>query len=86
MTVVRVVTKVSPEDEKYYENYFDLFLTDGWKQFIEDLQETANSFDVRNIPDEATLKYTQGQLMILDRMLNFSNSIRTVYEDLQNDA
>lgn len=73
---------MSPEDEKYYENYFDLFLTAGWKQFMEDLQETANSFDVRNIENEAALKYVQGQLMILDRMLNFQNSMRTVYDDL----
>ena len=73
---------MSPEDEKYYENYFDLFLTAGWKQFMEDLEETANSFDVRNIENEAGLKYVQGQLMILDRMLNFQNSMRTVYDDL----
>lgn len=76
---------MSPEDEKYYENYFDLFITDGWKQFISDLTDTANSFEIRNIQDEAGLKFAQGQLMILDRMLNFENSIRTVYKDLQNE-
>ncbi len=74
---------MSPEDEKYYENYFDLFLTEGWKQFMTDLEETANSFDIRSVPDESSLKTQQGQLMILDRMLNFQNSIRTVYDDLK---
>jgi len=76
---------MSPEDEKYYENYFDLFITEGWKQFMADLEDTANSFDIRNIENEAALKYAQGQLVILDRMLNFQSSMRTVYEDLQNE-
>jgi len=74
---------MSPEDEKYYENYFDLFLTDGWKQFIEDLADSANSFDVRNIKTEADLKYVQGQLMVLDRMIGFADSMRTAYDDIK---
>lgn len=77
---------MTPEDRTYYENYFDLFMTDGWKQFIKDLEETANSFDVRNVPDESSLKFQQGQLVILDRMLNFQSSINTVYEELENEA
>jgi len=76
---------MSPEDEKYYENYFDLFLTDGWKQFIEDLEGSANSFDVRNIKTEADLKYIQGQLSVLDRMIGFADGIRTSYDDITSE-
>lgn len=77
---------MTPEDEKYYEAYFDLFLTDGWKQFIEDLQSTSEAFDVRNIKDGESLKFIQGQLMILDRMVNFEHGIRTAYDDINNEA
>ena len=30
---------MSPEVQKYYETYFDLFSTDGWKQFIKDMED-----------------------------------------------
>lgn len=76
---------MSPEDEKYYENYFDLFVTSGWKQFIEDLESTANSFDIRRVDNEAALKYAQGQLAILDRIINFEASIRTTYDDVSDN-
>ena len=76
---------MTPELQKYYESYFDLFLTDGWKQFMEDVKESAESFNVRNVPDEATLKFVQGQLLILDQMINWEAGIRNVYDSVQEE-
>ena len=76
---------MTPELQKYFESYFDLFLTDGWKQFMEDVKESAESFNVRNVPDESALKFVQGQLLILDQMLNWEAGIRNVYDSVQEE-
>lgn len=76
---------MTPELEKYYETYFDLFITDGWKQFVEDVTESANSFDVRNVPDESTLKFIQGQLAIMDKVMNWELSIRNAYDSITEE-
>ena len=76
---------MTPELQKYYETYFDLFLTDGWKQFIEDVKESTASFDVRNVQDEAALKFVQGQLLILDRLVNWEVGVEAAYSQLQEE-
>jgi len=76
---------MTPELEKYYETYFDLFTTDGWKQFIEDVSESAKTFDVRHVPDEGALKFIQGQLMVMDRMLNWEASVEVAYTQLKEE-
>ena len=30
---------LTPEEEKYYETYFDLFLGEGWKQFVQEIED-----------------------------------------------
>lgn len=30
---------MSPEDEKYYEDFFEMFSTNGWKAFQEDIKK-----------------------------------------------
>jgi hypothetical protein len=76
---------MTPELQKYYETYFDLFTTDGWKQFIEDVTESAESFNVRNVPDESALKFVQGQLLILDQMMNWEISIRNAFDSIEEE-
>jgi hypothetical protein len=76
---------MTPELEKYYETYFDLFSTKGWKQFIEDVTESAETFNVRNVPDEAALKFVQGQLLILDQMVNWEVSIRNAFDSIEEE-
>jgi hypothetical protein len=77
---------MTPELEKYYETYFDLFTTDGWKQFIEDVQENAKAFDVRNVPDEKALKFVQGQLLIMDKLLNWEASVEVAYNQVKEES
>ena len=77
---------MTPELEKYYETYFDLFTTDGWKQFIEDVSENAKSFDVRNVPDEKALKFVQGQLLIMDKLLNWEASVEMAYNQVKEES
>ena len=54
------------DDEQYYNNYFDLFRNDGWKQLVEELTDTAaNINNVAVIKDAQDLFFRQGQLDIL---------------------
>ena len=71
---------MTPELQKYFDSYFDLFLTDGWKQFIEDVKESADSFDIRYVQSESDLKFVQGQLLILDRLINWESGIRNTFD------
>ena len=43
---------MSPDDESYYENYLDLFLHDGWKQFVEESQQLIDSYNIEEIKNE----------------------------------
>ena len=53
---------MTPENVKHYENYFDLFNTDGWSQLMEQVQVDKDNFQIEAIADEKTLYQTQGQL------------------------
>ena len=77
---------MAPELEKYYETYFDLFTTDGWKQFIEDVTANADAFNVRNVPDEKALKFVQGQLLIMDKLLNWEASVEMAYNQVKEES
>lgn len=71
------------EDEKYYNDYFDLFRSDGWKQLIEELTQNAATINnVAVIKDAEDLFFRQGQLEVLVSLLKFEDSINNSYDDL----
>jgi hypothetical protein len=76
---------MTPDIESYYETYFDLFLTDGWKQFIEDIQENASSFNIRHVENEGSLKFIQGQLTVMDTILNWQVAIEATYKEIKEE-
>jgi hypothetical protein len=77
---------MAPELEKYYEQYFDLFVTDGWKQFISDISANLESFDIRSIEKFGDLRYSQGQIKVIDQIMNWETLIRNTYAELEEDA
>ena len=77
---------MTPELEKYYEQYFDLFVTDGWKQFILDISANLESFDIRSIEKFGDLRYSQGQVKVIDQIMNWETLIRNTYAELEQDA
>lgn len=76
---------MTPEVEKYYETYFDLFATDGWKQYIKQVGEEKDNFVIENVQDEKDLYITQGKLLVINNILNFESIIRNSYENIQED-
>ena len=71
---------MTKEDEKYYEQYFDLFLHPGWKQLVTDLNDSLNSYRIEDIKDESSLNLVKGERTILHRLINFEQSIKETYD------
>lgn len=76
---------LDPEVSEQYDNYFHLFRSKGWKQFVEDMQEIYDGYLIENIKDDIQLAYVQGERRILNNILNFENSINQSYELFTED-
>ena len=73
---------MTKEEEEYYDAYFDMFHTTGWKQFIDEINDIINGFRIEDIKDEKHLSLVQGQLQMLTRTANFEDGLRNTYDDL----
>ena len=69
-----------PDLEKYYENYFDLFMSPGWKQFIEETQEGLNALNLENSKDWDSFLVTKTRREQLSNLLKFEELIRIAYD------
>ena len=77
---------LSQELQKYYESSFEMFSSEGWKYLMEDLEKLKQQVEnIRTVEDAQTLHYRQGQLDILDLMLNRKKTCEEVYDELQGD-
>lgn len=75
---------MSPEESEYYDNYFDLFMHPGWKQFVEDSQEILDSQRIEDLKTEKDLFYVQGQRSVLLNTVRFEDGIKNAFEELTN--
>lgn len=71
---------MSPEEEKYYEIYLDLFLHPGWKQFVEEAQETLDTHIIEDIKSEKELFLLQGQRTALLNIVRFETGIKNAFD------
>jgi len=71
---------MTKEEELYYNNFFDLFGTPGWSQLLEELQERYEAYQIGYLKDEKDLYKVQGELSILQSLLNFESFITQGYE------
>ena len=77
---------MSPENEKYYENYLDLFLHEGWKQFVEEAQDLLDAFEIEDIKDEIDLAFVKGQRNSLLNITRFETGVRNAIDMESEDA
>lgn len=67
----------------YYEESFSTMATKGWLFLMEDLEKLKQELEnIRTVKDAQTLSYRQGQLDILDLILNRKKTCEEVYEQL----
>ena len=73
---------MTPELEKYYNTYFDLFRSEGWKQLIEELTQNAvviNSVEATKDVDD--MYFRKGQLNVLAHVINLETAVNNTFED-----
>lgn len=73
--------------EQYYEAAFSMFISQGWKDLVDDMQALQTEVSkIENIKDEKDLWFRKGQLDILDLIVNRKQMCEKVYEELQNET
>lgn len=75
------------ETQQYYDNYFSLFLTDGWKQLTEDFSNNVLSINsVEATKDADDMYFRKGQLNVLAHLLNMETIVTTNYEEASKNT
>jgi len=77
---------LEPEVEQYYNTYFELFMQEGWEQFMADVQSAADTIQLLALQDAKELHIAQGQMQVFQRLLNWQNSITNGYELVKEEA
>jgi len=74
---------LAPDLIKYYEESFNTFSTQGWKDLMEDFKTLKSSInDISATTDSNNLFFRKGQLDILDLVLNRKAMCEQSYGDL----
>jgi len=77
---------MNKETQDYYENYFSLFMTDGWKQLLEEFSSNAfniNSVEATKDPDD--MYFRKGQLNVLAHLINMESIVNTNYDQASDN-
>jgi hypothetical protein len=77
---------VDKDTQDYFDQYFDLFASQGWKQFIADMEDNRTLIsDLLTVKDADDLFYRKGQLDTLNRIVNFQLAIENAFEEVTNE-
>lgn len=80
------MASLDTETQQYYDNYFNLFQTDGWKQLIEELQQNALVINsVEATKDSNDLYMRKGQINVLAYILNLESTTNNNYDELNTN-
>jgi len=70
------------ETQQYYDAYFSLFITDGWKQLVQDFGNNALQINsIEATKDVNDMFFRKGQLNILAHLINMETIVTTNYEE-----
>lgn len=53
---------------------------DGWRQLVDEVTETLDSYRIEDIKDQDHLNAIQGEIKMLKRIVNFEDGIRNAYD------
>jgi len=71
------------EDEKYYETFFELFASAGWKQFVEEIDKSKTDLTLEKADTLESLFHFKGQKLILDNISNYENLIKNSFDSIK---
>lgn len=75
---------MAPELETYFDNYFELFNHEGFKQLIQELSTNAQQLaDIQSIKDSEELFYRKGQVAALATVINLQATMEVAREQAE---
>lgn len=75
------------ETEKHYEALVDMFATEGWKMFTDELKNNAVQINsVEATKDKNDLYFRKGQLNVISFMLNMESTVEHLINEDSNDS
>lgn len=75
------------ELEAYFDNYIELFNTEGFKQLVDELkQNTAQLSDIQSVKDSEELFFRKGQVTALTMIINLESTIVAAREQAEAEA
>jgi len=75
---------MTPELEVYFNNYNQLFNSEGYRQLISELSENAKQLaDIQSIKDSEELFYRKGQVSALATVINLETTITAAREQAE---
>lgn len=74
------------DDQKFFENARTMFLTDGWKTFMQDVHNNIMNLRVENLEDEKAFWMAKGQLIVLHQIAGYESSVLAAEEQAEEDA
>lgn len=73
---------MTPELENYFNNFFELFRNEGWKQLVEELKNNAIHLnDLQTVKDVDEMNNRKGQLIVLANLINLENTVNASHEN-----
>ena len=78
---------MTPELETYFDNYFELFNHEGFKQLLEELDAQARQFaDIQTVKDEEELFFRKGQVAALASIINLQATMEAAREQAEAEG
>ena len=68
--------------QKYYEGLLEMFLTEGWSTFMEDMESVRDSITIEGLKSEEDFWKAKGKLEVLNRVLAFEGAMKAAYDEI----
>lgn len=78
---------MKPELQKYYDDQFSMFASDGWQDLMNHIADMIEATDsISGIKDNDDLHFKKGELSILGWLKGWEESVTVAYENLKNES
>lgn len=78
---------MTPELQRFYDNAFSMMSTEGWKDFMEDVQKIADSYDkLSSVTETHSLDFRRGQMDIINWVLGLRAAYESTYDQLTQES
>ena len=72
--------------EIYFDNYFEMFRSECWKQLLKDFQQNVTNINsVEQTTDSDNLHFRKGQLAILATIVNLENQMDNAHKNAMEE-